>query len=192
MGQTIVDISPSLDGYVAGTGISVRAPFGTAGQRLTAWNGWGDIEPSPADRQAAESMFAGTGAFVIGRTLFDVGIGLWGEDGTWGRPVYVVTNRPQDDLVKGPTRFVFVSGVDSAVRQAHDAAGGENVVIAGGASVVQQALAAGLVGELRLHMVPELVGDGAALFANVTGLKLEPVSATTTPNAFHLIYRVGR
>lgn len=137
VGKTIVDISPSLDGYVAGEGVGVDAPFGTAGQRLTAWS---MEDPDDVDKAAARVMFENTGAFVIGRTLFDVGIGLWGEDGTWGMPVYVVTHRPGPDLVKGPTRFSFVTGVEEALRRAHETAAGRDVVIAGGASVVQQAL----------------------------------------------------
>lgn len=193
MDRTIVDISQSLDGYVAGPGISPEAPFGTAGQRLTSWSGSGDGEPSSAiDKEAAERMFANTGAIVIGRTLFDVGIGLWGEDGTWGRPVYVVTSRPGDDLVKGPTRFTFVGGVEAAVRQARQTAGEQDVVIAGGASVVQQALAAGLVDELRLHVVPVLIGGGTALFDGIGDTTLESVGAVASPHAAHLTYRVDR
>lgn len=187
MGKTIVDISPSLDGYVAGEGVGVDAPFGTAGQRLTAWS---MEDPDDVDKAAARVMFENTGAFVIGRTLFDVGIGLWGEDGTWGMPVYVVTHRPGPDLVKGPTRFSFVTGVEEALRRAHETAAGRDVVIAGGASVVQQALAGGDVDELRLHIVPEMVGGGTRLFEGVNPASLVQVSAAAGGGAVHVTYRV--
>ncbi|MFD5246528.1 dihydrofolate reductase family protein [Amycolatopsis sp. NPDC058340] len=187
MGKTIVDISPSLDGYVAGEGVGVDAPFGTAGQRLTAWS---MEDPDDADKAAARVMFENTGAFVIGRTLFDVGIGLWGEDGTWGMPVYVVTHRPGPDLVKGPTRFSFVDGVEEALRRAKETAAGRDVVIAGGASVVQQALAGGQVDELRLHIVPELVGGGTRLFEGADPASLVQVSAAAGRHAVHVTYRV--
>ncbi|OLZ54818.1 hypothetical protein BS330_19905 [Amycolatopsis keratiniphila subsp. nogabecina] len=187
VGKTIVDISPSLDGYVAGEGVGVDAPFGTAGQRLTAWS---MEDPDDVDKAAARVMFENTGAFVIGRTLFDVGIGLWGEDGTWGMPVYVVTHRPGPDLVKGPTRFSFVTGVEEALRRAHETAAGRDVVIAGGASVVQQALAGGHVDELRLHVVPEMVGGGTRLFEGASPASLVQVSAAAGRGAVHVTYRV--
>ncbi|MER6664075.1 dihydrofolate reductase family protein [Amycolatopsis japonica] len=191
MGKTIVDISPSLDGYVAGEGVGVDAPFGTAGPRLTAWS---MEDPDDVDKAAARVMFENTGAFVIGRTLFDVGIGLWGEDGTWGMPVYVVTHRPGPDLVKGPTRFSFVTGVEEALRRAHETAAGRDVVIAGGASVVRQALAGGHVDELRLHLVPEMVGGGTRLFEDVSPASLVLVSAAVGRGAVHvtcLVHRPG-
>lgn len=187
MGKTIVDISPSLDGYVAGEGVGVDAPFGTAGQRLTAWS---MEDPDDVDKAAARVMFEDTGAFVIGRTLFDVGIGLWGEDGTWGMPVYVVTHRSEPDLVKGPTRFSFVTGVEEALRRAQETAAGRDVVIAGGASVVRQALAGGWVDELRLHVVPEMVGGGTRLFEGADSASLTQVSAAAGRNAVHVTYRV--
>jgi dihydrofolate reductase len=194
MGQVVVEVSPSIDGYVAGPGVSVERPLGADGQRLHRWIGFEDTTPTDADRAAAEWMFTNSGAVVIGRRMFDVGIGLWGEDGAFGMPVYVVTNRAHDDLVRGPTTFRFVTtGVVAAVEQACAAAGDRDVVIAGGAQVIQQGLAAGLVDEIRLHVVPVLLGDGTRLFEQPLAqqMELEPGEVQVTRHATHMRFRVA-
>jgi dihydrofolate reductase len=195
MGSVVVEVSPSLDGYVAGSGVSLERPFGDAGDRLHHWLGFGGSAPTPADRAAAERLFATTGAIVIGRRMFDVGIGPWGEDGAFGMPVFVVTSRPADELVKGPTTFTFVTeGVLRAVELARAAAGDRDVVVNGGADVIQQAVAAGLVDEVRLHVVPVLLGGGTRLFERPLDdrVELERTDVVTTPLATHLTFRIGR
>jgi dihydrofolate reductase len=195
MGNVVVESSPSVDGYIAGEGVSVEAPFGTAGQRLHRWIGFDGAAPTGADRTAAERMFASTGAIVIGRRMFDVGIGPWGEDGAFGMPVFVVTNREAEVLVKGPTTFTFVTdGATRAVELARRTAGERDVVVAGGADVVQQCLVAGLVDEIRLHVVPVLLGRGTRLFERPIGeqVELEHVDTVVTPHATHTSYRVGK
>lgn len=192
MGRVIVDISPSVDGFVAGSGVSVERPFGSAGHRLHQWLGFEDASPTAVDQQAAERMFATAGAVVLGRRMFEVGIGTWGEDGAFGLPCLVVTNRAHEDVVKGPTRFEFVTdGVCRAVELARDAAEDRDVVVAGGAQVVQECLAEGLVGELRLHVVPVLLGAGTRLFGGslAEGIELEQVDAVSTPLATHMTFR---
>ncbi|WP_219413133.1 dihydrofolate reductase family protein [Pseudonocardia nigra] len=195
MGDVIVEVSPSVDGYVAGRGVAVERPFGDAGLRLHRWIGLDGGEPSAADRAAGERMFAGTGAIVIGRRMFDVGIGTWGDDGAFGVPVVVVTNRPAEDLVKGPTTFHFCTdGVVAAIERAREAADGRDVVVNGGADVIQQSLAAGLVDEIRLHVVPVLLGGGTRLFERPLGeqVELEQTDCVTTPLATHLTFRVAK
>lgn len=193
MGEVVVEVSPSIDGYVAGPGVSVERPFGDAGERLHRWMGFDGAVPTDADRAAAERVFANAGAVVIGRRMFDVGIGPWGEDGAFGRPVFVATHRPEDVLVKGPTTFTFVTdGVVRAVELARATAGDQDVVVAGGAHVIQQCLAAGLVDEIRLHVVPVLLGGGPRLFDGLLDgqVELERTDAVLTPHATHLTYRV--
>jgi dihydrofolate reductase len=128
MGKVIVDVSPSVDGYIAGPEVSVEKPFGTAGHRLHHWYGFEGATPTSADREAGQKMFTTTGAIVLGRRMFDVGIATWGPDGAFGMPCFVVTNRPHEDVVKGPTTFRFVTeGVRRALEHARDAAGDQFV-----------------------------------------------------------------
>jgi dihydrofolate reductase len=192
--RVILDVSPSLDGFLAGVDVSVDAPFGSAGHRLHRWLGFDGGVPDARDEAAAAAMLAGAGAVVIGRRMFDVGIAHWGDDGAWRMPCFVVTHRPRPALVRGATVFTFVTeGVHEAVRQARAAAGDEDVVVAGGAGIAQQCLAADLVDELRLHVVPVLLGRGTRLFAD--SLRFQETRLTglvATPNAIHQTYVLVR
>jgi dihydrofolate reductase len=141
-------------------GVDSEHPFGDSGHRLYRWH----ESQSPIDREAANGMFVGTGAFVIGRTTFDVGIDYWGEDGAFGKPCFVLTRRPEQPVRRGPTSFTFVTdGLQAALAQAEDAAGDDAVVIMGGPTTAQQAIASGVVDELRLHVRPILLGAGVRL-----------------------------
>ena len=189
MSKVIVEISPSVDGFVAGSGVSVERPFGDAGHRLHRWIGFEGTEPTGEDDAAAEAMFATAGAVVIGRRMFDVGIGPWGDDGAFGLPTFVVTSRGGEPLVKGPTTFHFVTdGIAAAVERARDAAHGKDIVVAGGADIVQQCLRAGAVDELRLHVVPVLLGRGTPLFERGDATELTLAGAVQSPHALHLTY----
>ncbi len=193
MGKVIADVSPSVDGYAAGEGITVDRPFGDAGYRLHRWIGLDSGTPTDADREVAAQTFATAGAVVLGRRMFDVGIAQWGDDGAFGLPCFVVTHRERESLRRGPTTFTFVTdGVDSAVRQARAAAGAADVVIAGSADVVQQCLALGLVDEIRLHVVPVLLGHGTRLFERPVAelVELRQTGVVTTPLAIHLTFQV--
>ena len=141
-----------------------------------------------------DEAFRNTGAFLMGRRMFDGGERPWGDDPPFHAPVFVVTHEARDDLVKdGGTTFLFVtSGVEDAVRQARAAAGEQDVSVTGGASIIQQLIEARLLDEVQVHVVPVLLGDGRRLFDGlVTGqVELECTRAIQSPSVTHLRYRV--
>jgi dihydrofolate reductase len=157
-------------------------------------------ESTPILEEALENVGAG----VIGRNMFGpVGGGPWGDEqwtGWWGDnppyhyPVFIVTHYPRDPVeMEGGTTFHFVTdGIESALEQATKAAGGKDVVLRGGGHIAQQYLAAGLLDELELHVVPVLLGDGARLFDNLgdAEVQLEQVRVVEAPGVTHLKYRV--
>lgn len=193
MGRGIIDMSPSLDGYAAGNGVSVEQPFGDAGHRLHRWLSFEATEPSAEDVAAATRMFEKAGAVIIGRRMFDVGIGHWGDDGAFGKPCFVVTHRPAEPLVKGPTTFEFCDSTAKALSMARVAAGDLDIIVAGGANIAQQYLAAEVVDELRLHVVPVLLGSGTRLFAESQPRnELEVTRHVVSPNATHISFKVLR
>ena len=159
MSKVLVYASISLDGYVAGPDITVDTPMGVDGERL---HDWMFTDPAPADRAVTESLRAGTGAVVVGRRTFDVGLGQW-EDVPYPVPTFVVTHTPRPDLPQPSGTFSFVTSVEAAVERARAAAGERTVTIMG-ADVQRQALAAGLVDEVMISLVPVLLGAGAKLF----------------------------
>src|SRR5687768_2085066 len=121
-------MSPSLDGFIAGPGVTNEQALGRSGNLLHRWISLADASQKEVDRLAAADMFATAGAVVIGRRMFDVGIDKWGEDGAFERPCFVVTRRPCAVLNKGPTLFTFVKSVPEAIRLARAAAGSRDVV----------------------------------------------------------------
>ena len=190
MSRLILELSISLDGVVAGPDTSPAAPLGRNGERLHEWMFAGK---TPAESQRYElDRFSGIGALILGRRMADVGIALWGEEPTFRAPCFVVTRRPAETIVKaGGTSYTFVTeGIEFALEQAKQAAGSKHVLIGGGPSVVQQYLAAGLVDEFELHVVPVLLGTGERLLEGVGGLELEQVRAIEGPGVTHLRYRV--
>jgi dihydrofolate reductase len=213
MSKVRVHISTSLDGYVAGPNQSMEDPLGEGGEGLHDWlvalKSWregagmeGGVE------NVSDSVFAevleNVGAEIMGRGKFGPpSRGSWGDDawrGWWGdnppfhKPVFVVTHHEREPLTLSDTTFHFVTdGIESALEQAKAAAGDKDVFIGGGASIINQYLAAGLVDELELHVVPILLGGGARLFDGVgPNLKLEEVRAVEAPGVAHLKYRVLR
>ena len=155
-----------------------------------------------ADADVADEVVQGIGAYIMGRKMFGGGEGAWDEAwaGWWGEeppfhaPVFVLSHHPRQPLtMKGGTTFTFVTdGIESALERARAAAGENGVAIAGGASAVQQFLAAGLLGELYLHIVPIVLGSGQRLLENVGDPTLEPVSVIASPAVTHVKYRVVR
>jgi dihydrofolate reductase len=209
MGQVKVELSMSLDGFVAGRNPSLEEPLGAGGERLHEWvvrlaswrapHGLEGGETGPDDDIFAESL-ASTRAVVMGRKMFSGGSGPWADDpnadGWWGddppfhAPVFVVTHHPRDKVEKsGGTSFAFVTdGVEAALDRARDAAGGGDVLIAGGADVAQQALAAGRVDRLQLHVVPLLLGGGTRMFADGEPQALEQTQVVPSTQVTHLTY----
>lgn len=213
MGQAKVNITMSLDGYVAGPGQSEEHPLGIGGMRLHDWifglRSWREThgleggESGPDDALAAE-ILDGVGAVVMGRNMFGGGPGPWREpawEGWWGAdppfhvPVFVLTRHPREPLaMEGGTTFTFVTdGLAAALERARAAAGDRDVSIAGGASTVNQALAAGVVDELQLHVAPLLLGGGERLFEGLAEPPaLELTRTVASPAVTHLRYRVVR
>jgi dihydrofolate reductase len=204
-------LSISLDGYIAGPDQSEENPLGVGGMALHEWvlplEAWrrqhglegGEVN---ASTPVVEEVQSNVGATVMGRNMFGGGPGPWKEDppwtGWWGdnppfhTPVYVLTHHPREPLeMDGGTTFIFVTdGIDSALDQAKLAAGERDVLLGGGASVARQYLAAGLIDEFELHLVPVLLGNGERLLENVGDLELEQVRAIEAPGVTHIKYRV--
>jgi dihydrofolate reductase len=205
--------SISLDGYTAGPDQSEENPIGVGGQRLHDWikelavwresHGMqGGIESPSSEvlKGAGENL----GAYVMGRNMFGGGPGPWSEDepwnGWWGEnppfhlPVFVVTHHTRPPLeCEGGTTFTFVTdGVESAIAQAQEAAPGKDVMINGGSTVARQAIAAGLVDEIRLDLVGVLLGGGVRLFDGDLPVELEQFDVVGGREVTHLAYRVKR
>jgi len=214
MGKVVAEISISLDGYVAGPNPTLEEPLGRGGELLHEWvvrlktfkelHGMqgGDVDTD--DEVLAEYVRA-QGAVVMGRGMFSGGEGPWEDDprafGWWGdeppfhKPVFVVTHHEREPLVLGDTTFTFVTaGVTAAVEEARAVVPPDrNVLVAGGADTIDQALAAGLVDELQLHVAPVLLGGGTRLFEGLGAERprLELAAVRESPYVSHLRYRVG-
>jgi dihydrofolate reductase len=211
MSKVRVHIAISADGYVAGPNQSQENPLGEGGEALHDWfvelKAWrephgrdgGEVN---ASTPIAEESLANVGAEIMGRGKFGPpGGGPWGEDpwrGWWGedppfhKPVFVVTHHERDPLTLSDTTFTFVTdGIEDALEQAREAADGKDVYIGGGADIINQYLAAGLVDELEVHVAPLILGGGERLFDGVgPDLKLEQLRAVEAPGVAHLKYRV--
>jgi dihydrofolate reductase len=213
MGVTFVDISVSLDGFVAGPNATREEPLGEGGERLHEWAvrvaGWRESHgreggETGVDDEVMREAIDRAGAVVMGRRMFGGGEGPWDEawEGWWGDdppfhvPVFVLTHHPRDPLVKeGGTTFTFVTdGIESALDQARAAAGDGDVTIAGGADVVRQYLRAGLVDDFQIHVAPVLLGDGVRLLDGLgtDEIRLEVTRAIDSPLVTHIAYRVVR
>jgi dihydrofolate reductase len=204
-------ISVSLDGFAAGPDQSPEDPLGKGGERLHDWaiklEGWREqhgLEGGErnADSEVIDEVVENVGAYIMGRRMFGGGEGAWdpGWRGWWGdeppfhAPVFVLTHHARDPLpMQGGTTFTFVTdGIESALEQARDAAAGKDVMVAGGAQAIQQYLAAGLLDELYLHVVPVLLGGGERLLEGVGDPSLEPVKVVASPAVTHVKYHVAR
>jgi dihydrofolate reductase len=213
MSKLRFEISMSLDGFVAGPNQSLENPLGEGGERLHNWaiplksfreaHGEEGGETGTNDDVLQEGI-ENVGATIMGRNMFGGGPGPWGDGswkGWWGdeppfhTAVFVLTHHPRDPLeMEGGTTFFFITdGIESALKQAKAAAGARDVKIGGGANVAQQYLAAGLVDEMDLHVVPLLLGGGARLLDNVgADVKLELIRTLEGPGVTHLKYRMAK
>jgi dihydrofolate reductase len=199
----------SLDGYAAGPDQDLEHPLGVRGTELHDWAratptfqamlGGAGGDPDSLDERFAAAGDVDVGATIMGRNMFGPIRGDWGDDewrGWWGdeppyhTPVFVLTHHPHDPIpMEGGTTFFFVTdGIESALAQALDAAGGRDVRIGGGASTIQQYLRAGLVDELHLAYVPVLLGSGERLFDHLDGgpVGYECAEFVASPAALHV------
>jgi len=209
MSKLKLNITMSLDGYVAGPGQSAEHPLGIGGMQLHTWlfplkvfreEHGGEGGEVNASTPFAEDILANTGATIMGRNMFGGGPGPWDETwkGWWGdnppyhHPTFVLTHHPREPLeMEGGTTFRFVTdGIESALEQARAAAGEKTISLGGGASAAQQYLAAGLLDEVVVSVVPVLLGGGERLFDNLGGTppKLEQVEAVGAPGVTHIRY----
>jgi dihydrofolate reductase len=207
MSKLKLNITMSIDGYVAGPNQSPEHPLGVGGEQLHGWlvslkafreshgEEGGEVNESTP---FAEEILGDAGATIMGRNMFGGGPGPWAETwrGWWGddppyhHPVFVLTHHPREALqMQGGTTFHFVTdGIESALDRARAAAGDREVSLGGGASVAQQYLAAGLLDELVLSVVPIMLGGGARLLDNVGAVELEQVEAVAAPGVTHIRY----
>jgi dihydrofolate reductase len=215
MPRLTLDISMSLDGFIAGPNQTLEQPLGEGGERLHEWvfplaswrkpHGLDGGETGPDDDVVAEGIEQ-TGAVVMGRRMFSGGEGPWEDDPNadawWGDnppfhvPVFVLTHHPRETEVKeGGTTFTFVTeGIEAALEQARAAAGEKDVLLAGGADVGQQYLKAGLLDELQIHLVPLLLGGGVRLFDELgpDQIQLEGTRVIESATVAHLRFRTVR
>lgn len=213
MSSVRAHVMVSLDGYMAGEGFSNAKPFGNIPQEFLSWlfslksfqeiTGGSGGETGPSDdviRETAENL----GATIIGRRMFGPGLpeieqwdeswkGWWGDNPPYHTDVFVVTHHPRAPIVmQGGTTFHFVTeGIQEALRLARQAAGERDVRIGGGATLLNQYLAAGLVDELETHVVPVIIGSGPRLFDGVgPEVRFERVRLVEGRFATHIKYRV--
>lgn len=198
MAAVVLDMSMSLDGFVTGPDPRVGAGLGVGGERLHEWmftrpTDSGRNEAADVNAAIPRELFASTGAVLMGRRNFEMGIGPWG-DTPFPVPCFVLTHHARDDIVMTSGTFSFITGgITVALDRAKAAADGRNV-LAHTPDIAQQLLRAGLLDEIQLHLVPILLGAGRRLFEN-TGQgsrELQQVKVIETPSVTHLYYRVTR
>jgi dihydrofolate reductase len=213
MSKLKFNITMTLDGYVAGPNESVENPLGEGAFHLHDWalptktfrslHGDAGGGETGINDDVLREAFGNLGATIMGRNMFGPVRGPWGRDpwkGWWGdnppfhHPVFVLTHHAREPLpMQGGTTFFFVTdGIEYALKRARQAANGKDVGLGGGANVAQQYLAAGLIDELEIHVVPLFLGSGVCLFDSFDErkVKLESIRTIAGPGVTHLKYRV--
>jgi dihydrofolate reductase len=203
VGKVVSDISMSLDGFIAGPNAGVENPVGDRGEWLHHWmypvEGW--REPpglegrvTEEDSRVAEESLARAGAFLMGRRMFDEGEKPWGDTPPFHKPVFIVTHDAHKQIVKeGGTTYTFVTdGIERALELAKEAAGERDVAVSGGANVIQQLLAAGLLDELQVHLAPVFLGEGTRLFdrTDLAETGLEATRVIASPRVTHIKFQI--
>jgi dihydrofolate reductase len=214
MGKLTLDITMSLDGFVAGPNQTIEQPLGEGGERLHEWvyglATWRESHgerggETNADDDILKESLGSTGAVVMGRRMFSGGAGpweddpnsdgWWGDDPPFGVPVFILTHHAREPVQKqGGTTYTFVTeGIEAALAQARGAAGDKNVQVSGGADVAQQYLREGLMDEVQIHVAPLLLGDGVRLFEGLGSERptLELTRVVESPAVTHIRYRVA-
>jgi dihydrofolate reductase len=200
MGRTLLSMSVSLDGFAAGPDVTAEQPMGRGGERLHEWlfHDGGDrtvaadgVTPVGVDAEQIRERYATTGAVVIGKRTFDIGVGLW-QDTPFPVPCFVITHESREPLDMKSDTFTFVTdGLHSGLRQAQQAAGDRSVLIMGGPTTGQQFVRAGLVDEIHVQLVPVFLGTGTRLFDQVgtDHIGLERTAVIESPHVTHLHFR---
>lgn len=202
MNKVVIDMSMSLDGFVAGPDDGKADPLGRhGGMHIFDWYFSGREEyrdpvfrPEPGpNHDEVERMFVESGAFIFGRRTYEIADGWAGRHPVDGAPVFVLTHNPPTDYPRGPSNITFVTdGIESAIRRARAVAGDKDIKL-GGASPGKQALTAGLCDEILIHLAPYLLGGGVRLFDSLDdGIQLEKLAVSDGAFATHLRYRVIR
>lgn len=191
MSTVIFDISMSLDGFIEGANPTLAEPLGEGGERL---HDWAAAEENLKYMQGALDSL---GAVITGRANYDASLPFWGANGPTGparRPVFVVTHEAPPESPDGGVYEFVTDGIEGALRRARLVAGDKDVTVMGGANIGQQYLAAGVVDEVSIHLVPVLLGDGKRMFENLHGadIRLGTPSVVESKDAVHLRFRVVR
>jgi dihydrofolate reductase len=200
MGKVIIGLSTSVDGIASGTN---EQDFQAVHEAVLSWvfnlRSWQAAQGMGGGQDGPESElwgreFARIGAQIVGRRMYDFSHPYWGDNPPFHAPVFVLTHRPAERIDKeGGTSYTFITeGIHTAVDRARDAAGDKDVLIAGGLSVAQQALAEQLVDELSMHIAPVLIGSGARLLDNINPkfTRLTRLDTVAGAGALHVRYRV--
>ena len=195
MGTFILDLSMSLDGFIAGPKDDKNPDREL--EALDILHDWRFGGQSSTETEAYEvEKFKPMGAGIVGRRMLDLGIGPWGENPTFHMPIFVLSHETRKPITKqGGTTYTFITeGIESTLKRAKEAADGKDIMLLGGADVAQQYLKAGLLDEIHLHLVPVLLGEGIRLFENIgtEQINLEQISVTEEPGVTHLRFRVVR
>jgi dihydrofolate reductase len=192
MGKVVFDISMSLDGFMTAANQTPEEPLGKGGQQL---HDWAMNDADAAGRKILEGGIASIGAVIGGRKTYNDSIPWWGADGPTGpaqRPLFVVTHQAPAESPEGGVYTFVTDGIESALAQARAVAGEKDISVMGGANIGQQYIAAGLVDEISIHLVPVLFGGGTRMFEHLGDehIQLEMVDTIATPVATHLRFRV--
>lgn len=187
-----LNMSMSLDGFVAGPGVGVAQPMGEGGERLHDWMFAG--RTAEEAEAFEEEQLSDVGAVIMGHTTFELGVGPWGDDPTFHAPCFVISSKAHDVIARaGGTSYTFVTeGPVRALADAKEAAGDDDVMVMGGARTAQQFIQAGMLDELRIHLVPVVLGAGLRLFEGTSEETRELTigSATTEQDVIHLRFGV--
>jgi dihydrofolate reductase len=202
-GKVVVDITMSLDGFIAGPNDGVGNGLGDGGDRLHEWvynlSSWREPHglaggETNRDSEILDEAFKAQGAVIVGKRMYENAEG-WGDSPPFHMPVFVLTHEARDAVTKEDTTFTFVTeGIESALKQAKASAGDKNVALGGGANTIQQFMNAGLIDEMQIHIAPLLLGGGVRLFDQLSTkqLGLEKTRVIDSPLVTHLKFRIVR
>ena len=190
MGKVFAEITMSVDGFIAGPGISSEQPMGINGPKLHEWL---FAKATDADKQWLDELVKTSGAVITGNHTYRTAIeDAWGGESPFIVPAFVLCHTAPAKTIKG---FEYVTGgMHEALKKAKEAAKEKNIWVMGGANVIQQYIKAGLVDELRLHIAPVLLVQGTRLFDNIgiDPIELIKQKLTDTQAAVHAVFRFKR